>query len=96
MNKEHDKLRQFLEPQGYYNFRVINGKLCAMQKMLFTYGVFFDLNWMNYDRRYCYEFESDARDNMEAWDGTGHMAGPWIKVKGPMIDEMNPDIGDGL
>ncbi|UUZ66578.1 hypothetical protein LP417_34180 (plasmid) [Polaromonas sp. P1-6] len=51
------------------------------------------LNESGYERRYCYEYEVDARAALKAWDGVEHPSGPWIKCKGAGFDLLNPGLG---
>lgn len=91
------ELEKYLEDVGYSDLRVIpTDQLCGLKKFAFTSGLMVGLNKISYERRYCYEFESDARAALNLWDGVGHPAGPWIKCKGRYkgfpIDLLNPEI----
>ncbi len=68
------------------------GKLCGLMKSMFTWALCVGIDAEGYERRYCYEHEADAHAALEAWDGTGHPGGPWIKVKGAGIDMLNPEM----
>jgi hypothetical protein len=87
-------LEEFLLANCYENLRTINGVLCGTQKFVFTTGLVVGLDAAGYERRYCYEHGPDALAALEAWDGTGHPPGPWIKCKGwlngSFVDLSNP------
>lgn len=87
------ELEKYLEDVGYSDLRVMPaGQLCGLKKFIFTSGLMVGLNPISYERRYCYEFESDARAALALWDGMGHPTGPWIKCKGRNIEFLNPEI----
>lgn len=86
-----------LEAQNYTDLKIIpTGQVCGLMKFAFTSGLMVELNRIDYERRYCYEFESDARAALRVWNGQGHPTGPWIKCKGRYkgrpIDLLNPKI----
>ncbi|MDR2219770.1 MAG: hypothetical protein LBE24_04225 [Methylobacillus sp.] len=68
-----------------HNERIINGRICGLQKFLFTTGLLTDLTFSgliyNYSARYCYEHFEDALEALNAWDGEGDPPGNWIKEK---------------
>jgi len=73
--------------------QLADGRWIALGKLLFTTGLFVDVDLVGYDHRYCYETEGDARAAFAAWDGTGHPSGNWIKRKGGGGgDLLNPDF----
>ena len=83
-----------LEAQGYSAFRACGiAGLCALKRYNFTWGLTVNLDPVGYERRYCYETETDARAALEAWNGEGHPNGSWIKCKGGSIDLLNPTFG---
>lgn len=89
-------LHAALHSLGYTELRVIDGKLCGLQRFLFTTGLVVDLDADGYERRYCYERHEDAEAALAAWDGAGHPPGPWIKLKGRLdgcrVELLNPEI----
>ena len=91
-------LLTFLRSNGYSEFRRFDGLCCGLQSFLYTTGLTVGLTWEGYERRYCYESAEDAAAALAAWDGRGHPAGAWIKVKGFLqgepIDLLNPSLDD--
>lgn len=78
---------------GYTNVRLIHNQgLCGLLRFNFTWGLVVGLNASGYTKRYCYENRADALDALEAWDGSDHPDGPWIKLKGMGLDLLNPKI----
>lgn len=92
-----ERLRWMLEDNGYELLSLRGGKWCGVLRQYATWGLFVDLDMIGYQRRYCYETFDEACKALEAWDGTGHPGGPWIKVKGKYegkgIDMLNPALG---
>lgn len=67
---------------GYsYARQLPDGTWLAVQRMLFTAGLFVDLSETGYRTRFCYEREIDALAALMTWDGRGDPPGPWIKEK---------------
>ena len=87
-----EDLNHFLLKQGYTDLREVNGVLCGIQRLAFTYGLIVGLDWDGYSHRYCYEHKADALAALNSWNGQGHPSGPWIKLKGIGVDMLNPDI----
>lgn len=86
------ELHAFLTANGYTDLREIGGRLCGLNRFIFTTGLVVGLDEVGYQVRYCYEHEADARDALEAWDGMGYPSGPWIKAKGLDMDMLNPEL----
>lgn len=77
-----ENMQRWLETQGYEHVRQLpNGQWAGLQKMAFTTGLMVGLDEQEYQRRYCYEHETDAFVALAIWDGTGDPQGPWIKEK---------------
>jgi hypothetical protein len=87
-----ETLKKFLEWNGYSDLRVLpDGRIVGIMKMLFTFGLFVDLNAVGYNHRYCYENYDEAKTDCDSWDGTGDPHGNWIKCKGKKVgDYQNP------
>lgn len=67
----------------YFEFKNIPGHgLCALQRMIFTVGLFVGITEDYYKGRYCYPDLRSAKDAIREWDGTGDPPGDWIKYKG--------------
>jgi hypothetical protein len=89
----HHEFLQALQAQGYEAMRVCGASgLCAIKQFNFTWGVVVGMDPLSHDRRYCYERRDEAVEALAAWDGTDHLAGPWIKCKGSTIDLLNPAL----
>lgn len=90
-------IHEFLAESGYTDFRTVSGKLCGLQKFMFTTGLVVGLDAAGYEYRYCFENHDQALAALEAWDGIGHPQGPWIKCKGRIngkfVDMRNPALG---
>lgn len=62
--------KAFFESHGYTNVRQINGKWYGLMRMIFTTGIFCDLNERgNSGGRMCFENHYDAVRFFESWDG---------------------------
>jgi hypothetical protein len=42
---------------------------------------------------YCIEHVAEAAAALEAWDGGGHLSGPWIECRGANGDLLAPEFG---
>lgn len=52
----HDeKLKAFLEKNGYYNVRILPDGIVCTFDFIFTRAVIINPNWTGYEKRYCYE-----------------------------------------
>lgn len=91
-----DRTRLFqkaLLAMGYSDLKKLPcGALAGLLQFNFTHGLLVGLDTEGYERRYCFEHESDARKALEAWNGLGHPSGPWIKCKGAGLDLLNPAL----
>jgi len=87
----------YLREQGYEALRTCgNSGLCAVKRFHFTWGLVVGMDFVSYDRRYCYEHKAEAIAALAAWSGDAHPGGPWIKCKGSSIDLLNPELGRQL
>ena len=67
---ESEKLRRFLEEEGYQDLRVINGKMYGLHYMLFTVAVMCNLDYIGpREGRICFEDLCTARAFLKNWDG---------------------------
>lgn len=88
--KEYGKLILFLETEGYYEIRNIEGQgLCGLRKFAFTTGLIIGIEQLTYTGRYCFPSEQDALNALNDWNGTGDPSGNWIKYKGFGVDREN-------
>ncbi len=57
-----EELIKFLESpeNGYFNVRVIDSRIIANLRFLFTWALVLDLDEWGYKKRYCYESRYDA------------------------------------
>lgn len=75
-------LLAWLLDAGYTDLQTMSdGKVCGLHKMLYTTALCVGMDRGGYQRRYCYEKESDARKALAMWDGIDDPEGPWIKEK---------------
>jgi hypothetical protein len=68
-----------------------DGRWLGVQQMLFTAGLFVDLDPVGYACRYCYETVAEAILDAQRWDGVGDPPGAWIVRKGRDGDFHNPN-----
>lgn len=52
-------------------WRLPDGRLCGLQRLLFHYTVHVDIFAFGYSDRYCFITAELALDAMSRWDGTG-------------------------
>jgi hypothetical protein len=91
-----EQLKAALADNGYHHLRDINGVICGLLPMAYTYSLLVGLDQFSYERRYCFESFTEARKALAAWDGKEHVSGPWIKCKGRYqgkpIDQLGPEF----
>ena len=79
-------LTQLLALQGYYHFRVVDGRLCCLWRYLFTIGLIHDIDEDEYKGRWCFDSEKEAisvLDSLEEIpDDRSKLPGKWRKYKG--------------
>lgn len=74
---------------GYFMPRKLpTGEWAALQKMLYTTGLFIVTDEYSWRTRWCYEHAADALMALAEWDGKGDPPGPWVKEK--PSDRLNP------
>lgn len=66
----------------YTAVRLHRGKLCAVHKFMFTWGLLVGLSEEGYEHRYCYGERMEAMDALDTWADEEHPPGRWIKRKG--------------
>ena len=76
-----DELMQYLYNEGYRFMRQVpdNG-ICGVMPMLFTTGLFVDMEQHGYSHRFCYETPQEALVALKGWSGEGDPVG-YIKRK---------------
>jgi hypothetical protein len=79
------------EGHGYFDVKVLDGKVCGLLRLAFTTGLIVDIGKYGYNCRYCYPRHGDAVEALAAWDGKGDPPGNWIKRKGGGGDVENPN-----
>lgn len=83
-----------LQDSGYFFIREIEGRgLCALRRMVFTVGLFVDLDEEGSNGRYCFPSLQEAVHSILSWDGKDDPDGDWIKFKGPKEERKNPRYG---
>jgi len=90
-----EKTLEYLREQGYYGLRVLDdGRIIGLWDLLYTTGLFVDLDLLGYSHRYCFDSTCWANAAIKNWDGEGDPPGPWIVRKGEGEDKYRvPDIG---
>lgn len=58
-----------------------NGEWAALMDMLFTTGLFHNLDTMGYECRWCYATRQEAVEALENWEGIGKPTGEWLAEK---------------
>jgi hypothetical protein len=78
--------------EDYFEIREIpNRGVCGLERMIYTVGLFYNMNAFFYEGRYCYPTLADAKEAIRNWNGEGDPSGNWIKHKG-RIEYSNPNI----
>jgi hypothetical protein len=72
-----------MEPnEQYSHVREVSGQgWCGIFRLMFTTGLFVGLEEFGFQRRYCFETESEAVRALANWTGEGDPPGLWIKEK---------------
>ncbi|MFC6441025.1 hypothetical protein [Bowmanella sp. JS7-9] len=63
------RLAAYLMEQGYEDLRKVNGMWCGTMRMLFTHGVFIDLDHTGQRGRICFVSKAFASLFLKEWDG---------------------------
>lgn len=75
-------LYRFLEQQGYYQIKTLDdGRVIALLDLMFTTGIFVDINFGGYNHRYCYKDRNDAIFSIKTWDGKDDSLQGWVAKK---------------
>lgn len=78
---------------GYVAARQLpDGRWIALMSMLYTTGLFVNIDPVGYSYRYCYEHAGEAFADFIIWDGSNDPPGPWVKRKGLGHDLLNPRV----
>lgn len=88
-----EKLKPFLEENGYKHLRVVEGRgICGLEPFLYTVGLCYGLDEIGRRGRYCYPHKDalQAVVALAVWDGKEDPIGKWIKHKGYDGDYWNP------
>lgn len=81
--------REWFAVECYLHPRQLpDGRWIAVQNMLFTAGLFVDIQEFSWGSRFCFETTEEAERACEEWDGQGDPPGMWIKEK--PSDRSNP------
>lgn len=79
--------------KGYEGVRkTLSGQWLGVMSFIYTSALCVGLDEHGYERKYCYEKKRDALMACEIFDGLGDPTGPWIKMKSPNGDKMNPEV----
>jgi hypothetical protein len=86
-----DVTEEFLLGEGYLRPRRLeSGVWLAIQKQLFTTGLFYIKDRLGYEKMYHYDKMSDAVNALLTWDGEGDPPRNWIVEKSINGDRRNP------
>lgn len=55
--------------EEYQNIRVIDDMICGTARMIYTTGVFYNLDYCGYSGRFCFDTELNAALFLRDWDG---------------------------
>jgi len=58
-----------------------SGVWLAVMPMMFTVGLFYNIDWHGYECRYCYKTALEAVHDFTIWDGEGEPPGNWVAKK---------------
>lgn len=87
-----ESFKSWLADQGYTPIIVIPSVgVCSIRRMIFTTGLFVNMDELGYQYRYCYQTRAEALSAIESWNGEGHPPGDWVKRKGEGGDLSNPE-----
>lgn len=64
IEKQDIELQKFLEKQGYYNIRFLEGGVICNANFLFTDAVLIEVGYESYERRICYPKGSGLAEKM--------------------------------
>lgn len=85
----------FLADQGYKDFRIVQGKLCATLEYMTIRGICVGLTMDSLEHRYCYQNRQEASTALLAWKDEEFAPGNLIKLKGTKdgkhVDLLNPN-----
>ena len=77
----------------YFKTRSLSdGRRIGLGNLLFTTGLYVDIDEIGYSHRYCYPSSVDALLAFQNWDGAGHPPGNWLVRKGLGGDLRNPAL----
>lgn len=80
---DNEKLKEYLEKEGYFDIKVINGVYCGLYRFIFTTGLVVGLDFYGYNHRYCYNTNAEAKEALSKYvDTNEHPPGNWLKRKG--------------
>ncbi len=86
-----EQLDRIKKENEFLDIKVMNGKVYALNRFIYTTGLLVGVNEHTYEHRYCYPNHADAREAFATWDGVGLAPGNWIKRKGSDGEMANPD-----
>lgn len=82
MGNKKELTEQDILDMGYSLARQTEqGVWLAVMPMLFTVGLFYNIDWIGYECRYCYETNIEAIYDFINWDGVGEPPGNWVAKK---------------
>jgi hypothetical protein len=80
---EELRIIELVRSEGYYNFvKIPNKGICALREFMFTTGIIVGISEHLYYGRYCYSSQTEAKKELNSWNGEGDPSGNWLKYKG--------------
>lgn len=91
---EGDPIIEALSGMGYEHVRSVPGRgYCGVRRMMFTTGLFVDMDEDGMKSRFCYAGYEEAKAALICWTGEDDPPGMWIKEKpSDRIGPGNPNI----
>lgn len=86
------RLTQYLlhPSNGYINIALVpHRNICAIKRMAYGVGIFYDIDRVGSAGRYCYHSMAEAVEAFNNWGGDGHPPGNWLKHFSLTVEEIN-------
>ncbi len=78
--------------EGYTDLVWMDDVLCGLLPMLFTHGLFVDLDLSGYSHRFCYDTFENAREALYNWKTGDPIGKGFITVKGIPFNLLRRDL----
>ena len=70
----------FLQGEGYTHLCLRDGDICGIMPMIFTWGVFVNMDRCGYEYRACYQTPIEAQLALKRFDGHKETLTEWIAI----------------